>query len=69
MQPHREIINVAAEIDRMLNDHRLSIKATIALLRERTGTKRSYADLEGLIVKKATVRGISILHDLDPGSP
>ncbi|MER9328469.1 hypothetical protein [Mesorhizobium sp. M0488] len=40
-----------------------SMRATIATLRERTGTKRSDADLTGLITKMATVRGIQFFDD------
>ncbi|TGQ73350.1 MAG: hypothetical protein E5V49_04635 [Mesorhizobium sp.] len=38
----------------------LSMDAAIALLRQRTGTKRSDADLEGLLTKKAAVLGIDL---------
>jgi hypothetical protein len=63
--PHRDPTDVAAVIDKILSEHRISVKATIAMLRQRTGTERSDADLEGLIIKKAAVRGISIIHDRD----
>lgn|GEM_PF-1646265 len=38
----------------------LSMRAVISLLRERTGTKRSDADLEGLIAKKAAVLDVHL---------
>ena len=38
----------------------LSMSAVISLLRERTGTKRSDADLEGLIAKKAAVLDVHL---------
>jgi hypothetical protein len=36
------------------------MSAVISLLRERTGTKRSDADLEGLIAKKAAVLDVHL---------
>jgi len=38
----------------------LSMSAVISLLRERTGTKRSDADLEGLVAKKAAVLDVHL---------
>lgn len=69
MLPHvePEPPNLAASVDKLLDDQGaspfISIKAVIILLRQQTGTKRSDADLEGLIVKKAKVRGVSVLFD------
>jgi len=65
--PHAE--NVAASVDKLLAEKRtalLSMKDTIAMLRERTGTERSDADLAGLITKKAAVLGVAVLSDLPP---
>ncbi|MER8381316.1 MULTISPECIES: hypothetical protein [unclassified Mesorhizobium] len=66
MLPHVEPTNVAAAVDKLLaerGDGLLSMKAAIALLRERTGTERSDADLEGLIIKKAALLGVAVLCD------
>ncbi|MER8368924.1 MULTISPECIES: hypothetical protein [unclassified Mesorhizobium] len=66
MLPHVEPVNVAAAVDKLLaerGDGLLSMKAAIALLRERTGTERSDADLEGLIIKKAALLGVAVLCD------
>ena len=38
------------------------MSAVISLLRERTGTMRSDADLEGLIAKKAAVLDVNLLR-------
>lgn len=69
MLPHVETpnsANVAACCDKLLaerNTALLSIKEAIALLRERTGTDRSDADLAGLIVKKAALLGVAVISD------
>ncbi|MER8995171.1 hypothetical protein NKJ73_23365 [Mesorhizobium sp. M0074] len=66
MLPHVEPVNVAAAVDKLLaerGDGLLSMKAAIALLRKRTGTERSDADLEGLIIKKAALLGVAVLCD------
>jgi len=66
MLPHVEPTNVAAAVDKLLaerGDALLSMKAAIALLRERTGTDRSDADLEGLIIKKAALLGVAVICD------
>jgi hypothetical protein len=68
MLPHVETRDVATSVDQLLNERRnalLSMKAAIAILRERTGTERSDADLEGLITKKAALLGIAVLSDRD----
>ena len=68
MFPHVETRDVAASVDQLLNERRnalLSMKAAIAMLRERTGTERSDADLEGLITKKAALFGVAVLSDRD----
>ncbi|TPI36041.1 hypothetical protein FJW07_05655 [Mesorhizobium sp. B3-1-9] len=64
--PHVESPDIARQVDRLLaerGDGLLSIKQAVALLRERTGTDRSDADLAGLIVKKAAYLGIAVLSD------
>ncbi|MER8693502.1 hypothetical protein NKI77_03840 [Mesorhizobium opportunistum] len=67
MRAPAETTDVAGAADAILGSHRenasLSMKAAIALLRERTGTKRSDADLEGLLAKKATVLGVHFSRD------
>jgi hypothetical protein len=68
MLPHVETCDVAAAVDQLLNERcnaLLSMKAVIAALRERTGTERSDADLEGLITKKAALFGVAVLSDRD----
>ena len=68
MLPHVDTCEVAAAVDQLLNERRsalVSMRAVIALLRERTGTERSDADLEGLITKKAAVFGVAVLCDRD----
>jgi hypothetical protein len=39
------------------------MKEVIELVRERTGTERSDADLAGLIKKKAALLGVAVLSD------
>jgi hypothetical protein len=66
MLPHVEPSNVAASVDKLLADRGnalLSMKALIEMVRQRTGTERSDADLEGLITKKAAFLGIAVLSD------
>ncbi|TGV15333.1 hypothetical protein EN816_07975 [Mesorhizobium sp. M8A.F.Ca.ET.173.01.1.1] len=59
--------NVAASVDAILDELQdrpfSSMQAAIAMLRERTGTERSDADLKGLITKKAAVRGIQFFDE------
>jgi hypothetical protein len=69
MLPHVETpnsTNVAACCDKLLAERStalLSMKEAIALLRERTGTDRSDADLAGLITKKAALLGVAVVSD------
>jgi len=66
--PHVESPGIARQVDKLLaerGDGLLSVKQAIALLRERTQTERSDADLTGLIVKKAAHLGITVLSE-DP---
>lgn len=53
--------DVAGAVDRLLGelDPCPPISELISLIRKKTGTERSDADLEALIIKKAAVRGIS----------
>lgn len=43
-----------------------SVPRLIALIREKTRTDRSDADLEALVAKKAAVRGIAMRGDTSP---
>jgi len=64
--PHVESPDIARQVDRLLaerGDGLLSIRQAVALLRERTGTDRSDADLAGQIAKKAAYLGITVLSD------
>ena len=64
--PHVESPGIAQQVDKLLTERRnglLSIKEAIALVRERTGTDRSDADLAGLIVKKAAHLGVAVVSD------
>jgi hypothetical protein len=64
--PHVESPDIARQVDRLLaerGDGLLSIRQAVALLRERTGTDRSDADLAGLIAKKAAYLGVTVLSD------
>ncbi|MDX8535824.1 hypothetical protein RFM41_33090 [Mesorhizobium sp. VK25A] len=64
--PHVESPDIARQVDRLLaerGDGLLSIRQAVTLLRERTGTERSDADLTGLIVKKAAHLGIVVLSE------
>lgn len=64
--PHVETPHIAQHVDRLLAEHRtglLSMRQAIALLRERTGTDRSDADLAGLITKKAAHLGVAVVSD------
>ena len=64
--PHVESPSIAAMVDKLLAEHRtglLSVQEAISLLRERTGTDRSDADLAGLITKKAAHLGIAVVTD------
>ncbi|TPO01175.1 hypothetical protein [Mesorhizobium sp. B1-1-5] len=58
--------DVAGTVDAILIQQktaRLSMSALISLLRQRTGTTRSDADLEGLIAKKAAVLNVHLSRD------
>ncbi|UCI06411.1 hypothetical protein [Mesorhizobium sp. B1-1-8] len=64
--PHVESPSIAQQVDKLLTERSaglLSMKEAIALLRQRTGTDRSDADLAGLIAKKAAYLGITVLSD------
>jgi hypothetical protein len=64
---HVESPNIAQHVDKLLAERRtalLSMAQAIALLRERTGTDRSDADLAGLIAKKAAYMGVAVVSDL-----
>lgn len=64
--PHPETPHVAEHVDKLLAEHStglLSMKDAIAILRQRTGTERSDADLAGLIAKKAAHLGVAVLGD------
>ncbi|WP_246675342.1 hypothetical protein [Mesorhizobium sp. B2-3-4] len=50
-------------LDEVMENPFLSMQAAIAMLRERTGTSRSDADLKGLITKKAAVRGVQFFDE------
>jgi hypothetical protein len=63
MRAPAETPDVAGAVDAILGSQAtapLSMSAVISLLRERTGTKRSDADLEGLIAKKAAVLDVHL---------
>ncbi|WP_292863943.1 hypothetical protein [Mesorhizobium sp.] len=62
MRTPLETPDVAGAVDAILGGHTmpLSIGAVISLLRERTGTTRSDADLEGLIAKKAAIMDVHL---------
>jgi len=62
MRAPTEVPDVAGAVDAILATQAasLSMSAVISLLRERTGTKRSDADLEGLIAKKAAVLDVHL---------
>ncbi|RUT95052.1 hypothetical protein EOD23_33340 [Mesorhizobium sp. USDA-HM6] len=64
--PHVESPDIARNVDKLLAEHctgLLSMKEAIAILRERTGTERSDADLAGLITKKAAYLGVAVISD------
>jgi hypothetical protein len=64
--PHVETPHIAQHVDKLLAEHRtglLSMTQAIALLRERSGTDRSDADLAGLIAKKAAYLGVAVVSD------
>ncbi|AZO56379.1 MAG: hypothetical protein EOS78_04905 [Mesorhizobium sp.] len=67
MSINPEPTNVAASVDAILDELQdrpfSSMQAAIAMLRERTGTERSDADLKGLIIKKAAARGIQFFDE------
>ncbi|TGV61870.1 hypothetical protein EN784_03965 [bacterium M00.F.Ca.ET.141.01.1.1] len=62
MQAPTDTPDVAGAVDAILSGRtaQLSMSAVISLLRERTGTKRSDADLEGLIAKKAAALDVHL---------
>lgn len=62
MRAPTETPDVAGAVDAILGAQPapLSMSAVISLLRERTGTKRSDADLEGLIAKKAAILDVHL---------
>ena len=62
MRAPAETPDVASAVDTILSGQTalLSMSAVISLLRERTGTNRSDADLEGLIAKKAAVLDVHL---------
>ena len=62
MRAPTEVPDVAGAVDAILATQAasLSMSAVISLLRERTGTKRSDADLEGLVAKKAAVLDVHL---------
>lgn len=62
MRTPLETPDVAGAVDAILGGQSmpLSIGAVISLLRERTGTTRSDADLEGLIAKKAAAMHVHL---------
>ncbi|MGX8008324.1 hypothetical protein ACVDG8_004560 [Mesorhizobium sp. ORM8.1] len=64
--PHVESPNLVQHVDKLLAERRtalLSMGQAISLLRERTGTDRSDADLAGLITKKAAQLGVAMVSD------
>ena len=62
MRAPTEVPDVAGAVDAILATQTapLAMSAVISLLRERTGTKRSDADLEGLVAKKAAVLDVHL---------
>jgi hypothetical protein len=62
MRAPTETPDVAGAVDAILGAQTapLSMSTVISLLRERTGTKRSDADLQGLIAKKAAVLDVHL---------
>jgi hypothetical protein len=56
-----DVVDVAGTVDRLLTEFEPCppIPKLIATIREKTGTERSDADLEALIIKKAAVRGVN----------
>ena len=67
-EPANVAESVDAILDEVLENPFLSMQAAIAMLRERTGTSRSDADLKGLINKKAAVRGIQFFDEGSSGA-
>ncbi|KRB22513.1 MULTISPECIES: hypothetical protein [Mesorhizobium] len=56
-----DTVDVAMVVETMLGEHDLqSMAEFIELLRQRTGTQRSDADLKALILKKAAVLGVVV---------
>jgi hypothetical protein len=62
-----ELCNVAAAADEILSEAKgeapLSVTLTVSLLRQKTGSMRSDADLEALIAKIAAARGVALVMD------
>ena len=64
--PHVESPDIARHVDKLLAERQnalLSMEQAISLLRQRTGTERSDADLAGLIAKKAALLGVAVVSD------
>lgn len=65
-----ETCNVAAAADRILSEPKgevpLSVTEALSLLRQKTGSMRSDADLEALIAKMAAARGVALVMDRKP---
>ena len=64
--PHVESPDIARQVDKLLAERQnalLSMEQAISMLRERTGTERSDADLAGLIAKKAALLGVAVVSD------
>ncbi|TPM96248.1 hypothetical protein [Mesorhizobium sp. B2-1-3A] len=56
-----DTVDVAMVVEAMLGEHDFqSMAEFIELLRQRTGTERSDADLKALILKKAAVLGVVV---------
>ncbi|QKC96522.1 hypothetical protein [Mesorhizobium sp. NZP2298] len=56
-----DTVDVAMAVETMLGEHDFqSMAEFIELLRQRTGTERSDADLKALVLKKAAVLGVAI---------
>ena len=59
-----DTVDVAKAVETMLMEHDhpafLSMAEFIQVLRQRTGTDRSDADLKALVTKKAAVLGVAI---------
>ena len=62
-----EPCNVAAAADGILSEAKgegpVSVTLAVSLLRQKTGSLRSDADLEALIAKIAAARGVALIMD------